>query len=996
MWGKTWNKVGHWLKKEDENEPPTITEVPAMMGEKEREKEVDYNTTPTRPPRPVIPSLPRPTTFARQNSERRDKLCPVEPDPEERRAASVDRRAPATYLRRASPPPPPLPTTCLSKTHAPESVGTGIDPSWSPHEQSSSRVQFDTQNDGHHDEEIDLHPHPGLSHNDLLRHPEHLSDALDDLQIQAELEAKWILNLSMHFRDNSDREKFFITYAEEPSKWRRVTVSCDYRTMPADSLEADLKSLHYQRDKSARIYESIRDSLPDIQFYPTVTNLKLQTSDGRLHVHVTEDVNEIIQYPSVSLLRHIECRHFKESTIEFDSHLSGFVYKIRTGGRVYIKKEIPGPEAVEEFLYEANALSSLRGSPNVVQFEGIVIDDKEQVVKGLLLSYAEQGALVDLVYDYKNTEWLPWTRRERWAKQIVEGLADIHESGFVQGDFTLSNIVIDEADSARIIDINRRGCPVGWEPPELARLIQSGQRISNYIGAKSDLFQLGMVLWALAEQQDEPERQEHPLQFTYPREIPEYYHAIVKSCLSENLRDRLSAKDLLRQFPSLDKAESKLERVSSAQLSPNRSEKRYIDPATAVGLEDVDYLKNVDEIRHHSQFSASEATFADGTPSTEYLFVSSGSEMADNRGRSSARTSLEGSLPNRSMSNFRASVDKQLQQAVVETSSTDLLLHASSDAVDTHEEDKTSCSFATISPPTPASRQDSEKTIIVVKDHIELGQSSQDHLPALGSQDQSLEHIPPLEITLPSQFGSQDQSLEHIRPSEITLPSQFGSQDQSLEHILPSEITLPSQFGSQDQSLEHILPSEITLPSQFGSQDQSLEHILPSEITLPSQFGSQDQSLEHIPPSEIILPSQLGSQDQSLEHISPSEITHPSRFGPLAHQDSGFHELPIVEIVCSLEEQAFPSAGLDKHPIQNEPGQLSTEPDPLTGLDLFGESSPSDSQQQHHPASSGFFFQLMFPTTSHRLDRHDMDSTIPHEGFPLSFSWLYHIFFTAF
>jgi len=72
-----------------------------------------------------------------------------------------------------------------------------------------------------------------------------------------QLEKKWIFNLSMHFRDQSDREKFFITYAEQPDKWQRVTISCDYRNAPEDSLESDLKSLHFQRDKSARIYESI-------------------------------------------------------------------------------------------------------------------------------------------------------------------------------------------------------------------------------------------------------------------------------------------------------------------------------------------------------------------------------------------------------------------------------------------------------------------------------------------------------------------------------------------------------------------------------------------------------------------------------------------------------------------------------------------------------------------------------------------------------------------
>jgi len=111
--------------------------------------------------------------------------------------------------------------------------------------------------------------------------------------------------------NKSDREKkFFVTYAETPNLWRRVTdtesveeshrhricggesqtpnlwrrvtVSCDYRTVEPDSFEMDLKKLQSERDKSGRIYESIEESLSEIQFYPTVTNLKLQTSEGRL------------------------------------------------------------------------------------------------------------------------------------------------------------------------------------------------------------------------------------------------------------------------------------------------------------------------------------------------------------------------------------------------------------------------------------------------------------------------------------------------------------------------------------------------------------------------------------------------------------------------------------------------------------------------------------------------------------------------------------------
>lgn len=110
--------------------------------------------------------------------------------------------------------------------------------------------------------------------------------------INEELERTWILNLSMHFRDQSKREKFFVTYHDRfKGIWRRVTISLDYRNAPENSLEMDLAQTKYQREKSAKIYEAIRESLQDIQFYDTVTNLKLQTTDGRLHVHVVEDVN---------------------------------------------------------------------------------------------------------------------------------------------------------------------------------------------------------------------------------------------------------------------------------------------------------------------------------------------------------------------------------------------------------------------------------------------------------------------------------------------------------------------------------------------------------------------------------------------------------------------------------------------------------------------------------------------------------------------------------
>ncbi|KAI1450146.1 hypothetical protein F5Y02DRAFT_426490 [Annulohypoxylon stygium] len=529
--------------------------------------------------RKVVPGLPRAKTFKRQQSEVREKLEVIEPTPVERRAVSVDRRMrvqrSVSQVNQSFPrvsAPDFLdnargslsPNTVVSQPKTPKSSApqTPIDEKQFLSLQDAATPNINIAPDTVPDTVPSTVPDAAPEHRDLLqpvlsraesRTPidaQSTTTSQYDALISDELERKWILNLSMHFRDKSRREKFFVTYREDEYVWRRVTISLDYRNAPDDSLEKDLLHIKFQREKSAKIYEAIRESLQDIQFYPTVTNLKLQTTDGRLHVHVVEDVNEIINYPTVRMVQHLQCPRVRERDLVFDSHMSGFVYKVRVDGKTLIKKEIPGPDTVDEFLYEVNALNSLRFSRNVIEFHGVVVDDEHESVKGLLINYAEQGALIDVIYDSQEEgRFLPWSLREKWARQIVQGLSDVHEAGFVQGDLTLSNIVIDYEDNAKIIDINRRGCPVGWEPPEAKPLIDSNQRISMYIGVKSDLYQLGMVLWALATLEDEPEAHRRPLRLSPDIEVPGFYRSMVYHCLHEDPRVRLQATALLNLFP---------------------------------------------------------------------------------------------------------------------------------------------------------------------------------------------------------------------------------------------------------------------------------------------------------------------------------------------------------------------------------------------------------------------------------------------------------------
>ncbi|SPJ70775.1 uncharacterized protein FTOL_00503 [Fusarium torulosum] len=527
------------------------SEQPKGMQNEEESTDLEKGGLIRRMSRRVVPGLPRAQTFKRQISERRTNLSPVDPTPDERRAVSMDRRS---YRQRT---PSASQQATNPRVSAPSFLGSPQDdvprfvPSISVDSVADTPPQDPTEPILHRDDEDTLADECPAQDNLSTADTHSITASQYEAIIHEELEKTWILNLSMHFRDRSRREKFFVTYRERDHLWRRVTISLDYRDAPPNSLEMDLIHTHYQREKSAKIYEAIRESLRDIQFYDTVTNLKLQTTDGRLHVHVVEDGNEIIQYPTVAQVKHLGCRRVREKDIAFESHMSGFVYKVNVNGHTLIKKEIPSPDTIDEFLYEVNALNSLRFSHNVIHFYGVVVDDQDEHVKGLLINYADQGALIDIIYEHcKDGDYeLPWATREKWARQIVEGLSDIHESGFVQGDFTLSNIVIDGYGDAKIIDINRRGCPVGWEPPEATPLIESNQRITMYIGVKSDLYQLGMVLWALASQEDEPEAQGRPLILGPEVNIPDWYRQMAEVCLSNDPRMRLQASALLEMFP---------------------------------------------------------------------------------------------------------------------------------------------------------------------------------------------------------------------------------------------------------------------------------------------------------------------------------------------------------------------------------------------------------------------------------------------------------------
>lgn len=212
-------------------------------------------------------------------------------------------------------------------------------------------------------------------------------------------------------------------------------------------------------------------------------------------------------------------------------------------GQVLARKDISGPDHVRQFVKEIRALGDLRNSRFIIHLDGVVLSQDGKRVKGFLMPLCEGGTLDDVIYD--NAGSLPWSQRLKWGYQIVNALLQIHETGIVHGNLNLSKIALDDNDDINIFGFGSLEIDTGWEPPETEQFIQHGGGLRMYQSPKSDIYQLGMVLWALASQVYDPESSAKPLQLTEEMETSEWYKFIVELCLSPNPRLRPYATTLL-------------------------------------------------------------------------------------------------------------------------------------------------------------------------------------------------------------------------------------------------------------------------------------------------------------------------------------------------------------------------------------------------------------------------------------------------------------------
>lgn len=255
---------------------------------------------------------------------------------------------------------------------------------------------------------------------------------------------------------------------------------------------------------------------------------------------------------------------------------------------------------IDTSVYHLKALHCLVSTPGICPFMGLVTDHEDGLVKGFLAKAPLKGPMFrQIALANGSGKTIPWTRREKWCRQITKALAGVHSKGFAVGRLATESrwtIALDEYDNAVIFWLTPSFMASrmrGTMPPEQGRLTPPETSLPST--CYTDLYQLGLLFWKIAENVaearvfwcplagckaekgacDEPHSKPVQLPPTGP-DIPDYVDKIISACREENPHRRPPAAELLEMFPA-ESVESKgtcgtsqeeLERPQAAAATP--------------------------------------------------------------------------------------------------------------------------------------------------------------------------------------------------------------------------------------------------------------------------------------------------------------------------------------------------------------------------------------------------------------------------------------------
>ncbi|KAF5380303.1 hypothetical protein D9757_007935 [Collybiopsis confluens] len=231
--------------------------------------------------------------------------------------------------------------------------------------------------------------------------------------------------------------------------------------------------------------------------------------------------------------------------------------------KLHVLKRAPRLIDSESFAGELLFMAgSIPESPLLIRPTMMVLDDDSKSLRGYLLPYHPASSLWSVFWSRhrekvtlssasctpRSTENphdpISWTLKLIWAIDIAAGLAFLHHQEIYWGDLKLDNIILCEDGHCRFIDYDPSGYSPEWCPPEMEKVEYPDSQpedwdkfIQQARTPERDMFSLGLVLWAIAEEvgslKREPDFSTPELSWTLRTDTPEWFRELASSCVLE-------------------------------------------------------------------------------------------------------------------------------------------------------------------------------------------------------------------------------------------------------------------------------------------------------------------------------------------------------------------------------------------------------------------------------------------------------------------------------
>jgi hypothetical protein len=366
-----------------------------------------------------------------------------------------------------------------------------------------------------------------------------------------------------------------VTFGQSSGAWQRVSVTGNMavlrKALRNDGLDEHPRLTYDDiEDYIGTFTEAIRRET-GIQIQYPMTNLEFDADNDSLAVRVNHGLeNDLELIPSSDYrIQHYK-RHYRvpivpERELRYHEHIAGWVYRVRWGSQILVRKDIVSKKQLGSFKSELDALLHLNDpaygtSVAVVKVHGLVTDNTGGFIVGILVDNT-------IPFGRVLRDDLTWTEKWRCASQIMNIVAAVHARDLCIGELNYAQFGLVEDEHGGIIKLlglKRRGCPVGWETPDI--LADAGGVRGDGIfgdaplswGQGREMYQLGLLLRAIAlgsRPEDGPRAWNVEVSGQH---APLWYREMVAGCMSKEMQDRKNVAHWLTQVP---KNPTRLERV---------------------------------------------------------------------------------------------------------------------------------------------------------------------------------------------------------------------------------------------------------------------------------------------------------------------------------------------------------------------------------------------------------------------------------------------------